>query len=258
MKSETIKVSIITVVYNSIKTIEDAILSVASQTYPAIEHIIIDGASTDSTLSVISKHQDKLAYVLSEPDFGIYDAMNKGLRAATGDVIGFLNSDDIYADPTVIAQMVENISTRKVDAVFGDLVYVARNDTTKVLRYYESKSFNSEMIAKGWMPAHPTLFFNKQVYEKYGKLKTDYKIAADFEFVARVFSKRDISYYYLPVVMVRMRKGGVSTKNLRQKWIINKEILRACSENGIQTNVFKILSRYPRKIIDLLKANKLY
>ena len=252
------RVSIITVVFNNIETIEDAILSVDSQTHQEIEHIIIDGASTDGTLEIINKHKDKLAYFLTEPDLGIYDAMNKGLSAATGDVIGFLNSDDTYADPTVIALIVETILNQKVDAVFGDLVYVAAHDTKKILRYYQSKSFNSEMIAKGVMPAHPTLFFRKQIYEKYGNFKTDYQIAADFEFVARVFSNNDISYYYLPKVLVRMRKGGASTKSLRCNWILNKEVMRACRENGIRTNIFQILSKYPQKTIGLLKANVFY
>ena len=246
------KVSIITVVRNAVETIQDTISSVASQNYNNIEHIIIDGASTDGTLEVIRQHQDKLSCVLSEPDRGIYDAMNKGIKVAHGDFLGFLNSDDIYANDKVISKIVGIMKKQKVDAVYGDLVYVSPNNLQRVLRHYNSGWFNSNMIAKGYMPAHPTLFLSNRVYKQYGYYKIDYSIAADFEFVARVFGKGDISYYYLPEVMVKMRQGGVSTKNWKSNWILNKEILRACKENDIDTNILKVLSKYPRKILGLI------
>jgi glycosyltransferase involved in cell wall biosynthesis len=252
------KVSIITVVKNNVATIEDAITSVASQSYPKIEHIMIDGASTDGTIDVIDKHIKELARVLSEPDRGIYDAMNKGLGLATGDIIGFLNADDFYADTAVVSEVVDIFLKHRVDAVFGDLVFVAPDNLGKTLRYYESKSFNSTMIARGWMPAHPTLFIRKPVYEHFGYFKVDYDIAADFEFVARIFGKETVPYYYFPKVMVKMRQGGVSTKSLKSTWILNKEILRACRENGIRTNVFKLLSKYPRKILGLINKSWLF
>ncbi len=246
------KVSIITVVRNAVETIQDTISSVASQNYNNIEHIIIDGASTDGTLEVIRQHQDKLSCVLSEPDRGIYDAMNKGIKVAHGDFLGFLNSDDIYANDKVISKIVGIVKKQKVDAVYGDLVFVSPNNLQRVLRHYNSRWFNSKMISKGYMPAHPTLFLSNSVFEEYGYYKIDYSIAADFEFVARVFGKDDISYYYLPEIMVKMRQGGISTKSWKSNWILNKEILRACKENDIDTNILKVLSKYPRKILGLI------
>ena len=246
------KVSIITVVRNAVETIQDTISSVASQNYNNIEHIIIDGASTDGTLDVIGKYHDKLSCVLSEPDRGIYDAMNKGIHIATGDFLGFLNSDDIYAADSVVSRGVSVVKEHKVEAGYGDLVYVSPNNLKRILRHYDSSWFNSDMIAKGYMPAHPTLFLSNHIFKKYGYFKIDYAIAADFEFVARIFGKGDVSYYYLPEVMIKMRQGGVSTKNWRSNWILNKEILRACKENEINTNIFKVLSKYPKKVMGLV------
>ena len=252
------KVSIITVVRNAVATIQDTIHSVASQNYNNIEHIIIDGASTDGTREVIRQHQDKFSCVISETDHGIYDAMNKGIKAAQGDFLGFLNSDDVYANDNVISKVVGIVKKQKVDAVYGDLVYVSPNNLQKVLRHYNSGWFNSKMIAKGYMPAHPTIFLSNSVFEKYGYFKIDYSIAADFEFVARVFGKDDIPYYYLPEVMVKMRQGGASTKNWKSNWILNKEILRACKENDINTNIFKVLSKYPQKLLGLITKGNRY
>lgn len=249
------KISIITVTINSEATIEDTILSVAGQTYPDAEHIIIDGASTDGTRDIIRKHQDKLARWVSEPDQGMYDAMNKGLKYAKGDILGFLHSDDVYADNDIITNVVNIFKSNKVDAVFGDLVYVAPDNLNGVVRYYDSSLFNPDMIARGYMPAHPTLFFREGVYKNYGYFKTNYRIAADFEYVARVFGKGRISYHYSPKVMVKMRTGGKSTNSLKSNWILNQEIFKACSENGIKTNYFKIYSKYPRKVIGLIRKN---
>lgn len=251
--SSELKVSIITVVKNNSKTIEDTIRSVASQDYHDIEHIIIDGVSTDGTLDKIHKHKHRLAQFVSEPDQGIYDAMNKGISFATGELIGFLNGDDIYAGPEVVSDVVEAFHHQDTDSVFGDQVFVDILNSSKIIRYYSSGYFTPKRIANGWMPAHQTIFFKKTVYEKYGKFKIDYQIAADFEFIARVYAKAGISYYYLPRVMVKMRKGGVSTKNWKSNWIINKEIMRACRENGIPTNYFRIYSKYPRKLLGLIK-----
>ena len=229
-------------------TIQDTIFSVASQNYKNIEHIIIDGASRDGTLEIIRKHQDKLSCVISEPDCGIYDAMNKGIQVAQGDFLGFLNSDDIYSNDNVISKIVGAVEKQKVDAVFGDLVYVSPTNPQRILRHYNSGLFNSSMIAKGYMPAHPTLFLRNRVFKQYGYYKIDYSIAADFEYVARIFGKDKVSYFYIPEVMVKMRQGGVSTRNWKSNWILNKEILRACSENDINTNILRVLSKYPQKL----------
>lgn len=173
------KVSIITVVYNNVTTIEDTILSVASQTHPNFEHIIVDGVATDGTLAIIKKHHDKITTTISEPDHGIYDAMNKGIKLASGDVVGMLNSDDIYFDSSVISTVVNQFKTKKVDSVFADLVYVNGDNLQKVVRYYRSAGFEPGRFAYGFMPAHPTFFTRREVYEKYGLFKTNYKIASE-------------------------------------------------------------------------------
>jgi len=247
------KVSIITVVWNNKDTIKDAIDSVLSQTYQDIEYIIVDGASSDGTVKIIESYGDKIAKFISEPDKGLYDAMNKGIKLATGDIVGILNSDDFYIDSEVIEKVVKEFESTQVDSVYADLVYVKPDNLDKVVRYYDSSHFNPDKFSYGWMPAHPTFFVKRWVYEKYGLFKTDYKIAADFEILARFLYTNHISYSYLNKVLIKMRVGGVSTQGLKSNYILNKEILRACEENGIQTNWFKVLSKYPRKILELFK-----
>ena len=247
------KVSIITVVYNGGKTIEDTILSVASQSFSPIEHIVIDGASTDNTLSVIRKYQDKIKCVISEPDKGLYDAMNKGIKCATGDVIGILNADDVYYDEDCVSTVVKEFQEKAVDAVYGNLIYVASDNLNKIVRYYKSESFTIAQFAYGVMPAHPTFFVYKKYYEKYGLYKIDYLIAADFELLSRFLSTHKMSYSCLPKVIVKMRTGGVSTKNLKSNWIFNMEILKACKENMIKTNLIKIWSKYFFKLYQLVQ-----
>ncbi len=247
------KVSIITVVYNGEKTIEDTILSVASQDFPSIEHIIIDGASTDNTLNIVKKHKNKVTHFISEPDTGLYDAMNKGIKCATGDIIGILNADDIYYNSDCISSVVKEFEEKKVEVVYGNLVYVSSNNLKKILRYYNSEFFTIGRFAYGFMPAHPTFFVYKKLYEKFGYYKTNYLIAADFELLVRFLSKYRASYSCLGKVLVKMRMGGVSTKNLKSNWILNKEILRACKENMIKTNLIKIWSKYFIKLFQFVQ-----
>jgi glycosyltransferase involved in cell wall biosynthesis len=246
------KVSIITVVYNGSQTITDAIHSVLSQDYSDIEYIIIDGASTDGTVSLIESYQNRITKFISEPDRGIYDAMNKGIKLATGDIIGILNSDDFYASNTIISTVVQRFKQTKADSVFGDLVFVASDNLDKVVRYYSSAKFHPGQFAYGWMPAHPTFFVKRSAYERYGLFKTDYKIAADYELLTRFLAKHKLSYSYIPKVMVKMRTGGVSTTNLKSNWILNREIVRGCAENDIQTNMPKVLSKYFTKVFQLV------
>lgn len=247
------KVSIITVVYNNVSTIKDAIESVLSQSYHNIEYIVIDGASNDGTVELIQSYQNKIAHFISEKDSGIYDAMNKGLKLASGEIIGILNSDDFYLSNNIIEKVVENFCAYNVDSVFADLIYVNSKNLNKVVRYYDSSYFTPSKFGYGWMPAHPTFFVKRDIYERYGYFKTDYKIAADYELLVRFLSKYQISYFYLKMPLVKMRLGGVSTMNLRSTFILNKEILRACSENGIYSNWFMVLSKYPKKLLGLLK-----
>ncbi len=246
------KVTIITAVLNGRDSIEDCILSILNQDYPDIEHIIIDGGSSDDTLDIIKKYEGRISSVISENDNGMYEALNKGITMATGDIVGILNSDDFYSTNTVISDVIEEFRKTKVDSVFADLVFVKKNDHQKIVRYYRSSNFNTNKFAYGWMPAHPTFFTKRVIYKKYGVFKTDYRIASDFELMVRFLATHGISYSYIPKVLVKMRMGGISTKNLKSNWILNKEILRACTENGIKTDMIKIFSKYSSKIFQLI------
>lgn len=247
------KISIITVVWNNKETIKDAIDSVLSQTYKDIEYIIVDGASTDGTVEIIQSYGDKISKFITEPDNGLYDAMNKGIALATGDVVGILNSDDFYIDEFVIEKVVKVFKEKEVDSLFADLVYVKPDNLEKTVRYYDSSKFHPEKFAYGWMPAHPTFFVKREMYERYGLFKTDYIIAADYELLVRFLYRYRVSYHYLQEVITKMRTGGVSTNGIKSNWILNREIVRACSENGLKTNMFKVLSKYPKKFLGLVR-----
>lgn len=235
------------------ETIKNAIDSVFGQTYENIEYIVVDGASTDGTVEVVRSYGDKISKFVSEPDRGLYDAMNKGLALASGDIVGILNSDDFYIDKYVIEKIVKEFEEKKVDSVYADLVFVKPDNLDKTVRYYDSSHFNPDKFAYGWMPAHPTFFVKKEVYQKYGLFKTDYKIAADYELLTRFLAKNKISYSYLKEPIVKMRVGGASTNGIKSNYILNKEIIRACKENDIYTNWAMVLSKYPKKILGLFK-----
>jgi len=245
------KVSIITVALNNCEYIETCIQSVINQDYKNIEYIVVDGGSTDGTVDVIKRYDDKIDLWISEPDFGIYDAINKGINMSRGDIIGFLHSDDLYIDHHVISNIVNEFIEHEVDSVYADLVYVERNNPDRVVRYYDSSVFQVSQFAYGWMPAHPTCFIKKNTYAEYGLYKTDYIIAADYELLTRFYGKLGVSYHYFPKVIVKMRSGGLSTRNFRSNIILNREIVRACRENGIKTNIFKVYSKYFKKIFQL-------
>ena len=247
------KVSIITVVLNNVKYIEACIQSVINQDYENIEYIIIDGGSTDGTIDVIKKYEDKITVWISEPDDGMYYAINKGIDMSSGDIIGILHSDDLYIDAHVISHVVRKFGKDNVDSVYADLVYVERNNLSHVVRYYDSSVFQISKFAYGWMPAHPSCFIRKNVYAKYGLYKTDYIIAADYELLVRFYAKHRVSYSYLPKIIVKMRSGGLSTRNFKSNVILNREIVRACRENGIETNMFKVYSKYFVKLAQLFK-----
>lgn len=247
------KISIVTAVFNAVDSIEDTIQSVASQTHPDIEHIVVDGASTDGTMEVVDRHRNKLSKVISEPDQGIYDAMNKGLALATGDVIGFLNADDFYASDHVLADVLEAIQREDLDAAYGDVAFVRPEDRTRVVRRYRSDRFSPERLAWGWMPAHPALFLHRRVFDRFGPFRTDYRIAGDFEFVARAFKCGSLRSRYLPEVFVYMRTGGASTGGWRNTVLLNREVLRACRENAIPTHPLKVLSKYSLKFLEFLR-----
>ncbi|MCX5796576.1 MAG: glycosyltransferase family 2 protein [Elusimicrobia bacterium] len=249
------KISIITVVYNNVHTIEDCIKSVLGQTWSDLEYIIIDGGSTDGTLELINRSA-RGARIVSEPDKGIYDAMNKGIALATGDVVGILNSDDFYVDDRVIEKVAAAFDTLAIDALFADLVYVRPDKPDKIVRYYSGADFTLDKFAAGWTPPHPTFFVRRECYLKWGLFKTDYKIAADFDLMARLLVKHGIRYHYLPEVIIKMRTGGVSTRSFYSNMVSNREMLRACAENGIATNRFKIYSRFFTKCMQLFARPK--
>lgn len=257
MKTLT-KISLITITYNSEKTLVDTIQSVLNQTYPNIEYIIVDGASKDNTVSIIKEYEpyfgERMKWI-SEPDKGLYDAMSKGIRMATGDVVGILNSDDFFTSKEVLQQVANAfIQDEKPDAVYGDVHFVHPENLNKCVRYYSSKVFRRSLMKLGFMPAHPSFYLRRECFEKYGLYKTDYKIAADFEFLLRVIYKENVKTQYLPIDMVTMRTGGASTSGIESHLKIMKEHLRAFRENGVYTNVVLLCLRYFYKIYEVIKS----
>lgn len=249
-------VSIVTPVFNNKDYIEPSILSVAEQIYPKIEHIIIDGGSTDGTLEIVKKHQEKIAKIASEKDKGIYDAMNKGISLAKGEIIGILNSDDLYYNKGVVGKVIEKMTETNADICWGDLIYVYRDNPKKVIRYWQSSPYQKGLFKKGWIPPHPTVFVKKKIYEQYGKFDLNFPISGDYEWLLRVLTKKNIRTCYLPKILVKMRTGGDSGKSLINRIKGNIEIYRAWKKNNLK---FSWLY-FPRKIIfkrlpQFLKAN---
>ncbi len=248
------KVTIITAVYNGAEHIASCIESVLSQDYPNLEYIVVDGASKDKTLEIVQSYGDRIAHCISEPDKGMYDAMNKGLRIATGDIIGILNSDDFYANPTIISQVVSALEKSQADSLYADIAFVSKDNLAKIVRYYSSASFAPWKFRFGYMPAHPSFFLKRKMYEKYGLFKTDFKLCADFDLLVRLYHTHKISSYYLPKMVVKMRMGGKSNQSLSNILLLNREILRGCLENGIKTNLFFIYLKYFTKVFELLSG----
>lgn len=247
------KVSIITVCYNSEATLRDTIESVLGQNYPNIEYIVIDGASSDATMDIVREYGHSINVVVSEPDKGIYDAMNKGIQLATGDVVGLLNSDDFYVDDSSVKRLIACMDDAGSDTVFSDLAIVDGKDTERTIRYYSSGTFHPGRLCYGWMPAHPTFFVKRKLYEAHGGFSLDYRIASDFEMVARLLHTAKASYSYLPRVVVKMRAGGASTSGLKSSWILNREIVRACRANGIKTSLPRVLLKIPAKLMEYIR-----
>lgn len=240
-------ITIITATYNNKTTIEHTIRSVLSQSYPNIEYIIIDGKSTDGTLDVVEKYKSKITQIISETDKGMYDALNKGIELAGGDIIGFLHADDFYADKTVLEKVMESFKKRNNDSVYGDLEYVSAADVQKKIRYWQAGQFDIKKLKKGWMPPHPTFFVKKEVYKKYGSFDLDYKIAADYDLMLRFLWKYNISTVYLPEVLVKMRWGGASNRNLGNIIQKSKEDYSILRRNKIG-GLFSLFYKNIRKI----------
>ena len=234
------KISIITAVYNNEQTIRHCIESVLTQSHPAIEYIVVDGGSTDGTVEIIKSYGAKIAHFISEPDTGLYDAINKGISLSSGEVIGILHSDDVYATNDTIKTVVEYLTRYGVDSCYGDLLYVRKNSIDKIIRYWKSCPYGEDLFLIGWMPPHPTFFARKAVYAAYGVFNNSFKISADYELMLRFLLKYRLSTVYIPEVIVRMRVGGMSNRNLKNMLIKTTEDYRAWTVNALKMRFYTI------------------
>lgn len=252
------KVSIITACYNSADTIQDCVRSVMAQDYPNLEYLVIDGHSRDQTLNLVEDAIQGAAHVkvLSEPDRGIYDALNKGLVRATGDLVGFVHSDDLLAHAGVVSRMASLLNENECDGVYSDLVYVRPENTENVVRYWKSRPFAPSLVHQGWMPAHPTFYLKREVYEKHGYFDLSFRIAADYDFMLRVLRDTDLRFGYLPEVTVKMRTGGASNKSLKNLLRKSQEDLRAMRRNGIPRPGLALLAKNFSKLPQFITRSR--
>ncbi|MBS1936035.1 MAG: glycosyltransferase [Bacteroidetes bacterium] len=246
------KISIITATYNSSLTVRDTLKSIEEQDYNNIEHIIIDACSVDDTLKIVSEFPH-VGKTISERDNGIYDAMNKGIKMATGDVVGILNSDDVYVHPSVVSMVAKSFENEKIQAVYADLQYVQYNDMNKVVRTWRTGAFNKKKFYYGWMPPHPTFFVRKKVYEEIGLFNLSLRSSADYEFMLRVLLKHGLPVHYIPEILVKMRVGGVSNATFKNRIKANKEDRIAWKINGLQPYFFTVFAKPIRKIPQFIK-----
>lgn len=251
------KISIITATFNSAKTISDCIASVNYQTHPEIEHIIIDGVSDDNTIAIIKSQSNGLIKLFSGPDKGIYDALNKGIKISTGDIIGFVHSDDQLASSNILETISKIFEDENIDGVYGDLVYVDKEDSFKVIRYWKSNEFKSSLINNGWMPPHPTLFLKKEVYQKHGYFNLNYKIAADYDLILRVFSDNALKFKYLPIVISKMRTGGISNRGIRNILQKSYEDYSLLKTNNISNPLWVLFKKNCSKLSQFFINKKL-
>lgn len=243
------KISIITITYNSEKTVEDTIKSVVSQDFPNVEYLIIDGLSKDKTLQVVNKYSAYIDKVVSEKDKGLYDALNKGIKHATGEVVGMLHSDDVYANNQVLSKVAQQFAIDPaLEAVYADLVFVDRDNTDKVLRTWKSGAYKEDAFKQGWMPPHPTFFVKKSVYERLGGFNLDLKLSADYELMLRFIHKEKIKIAYLPEVIVKMRMGGISNTSFFVKLKANMEDKLAWKLNGVKPGWFTTIRKPLKKL----------
>lgn len=248
------KISIITVAYNSSATIRDTIESVLRQTHPEIEYIIVDGASKDGTMNIVEEYRDRIAKIVSEPDKGLYDAMNKGIAMATGDVIGILNSDDFFETDRALSSVAHSFeSNPQAQLAFGDIVFVDAGDISTVTRYYGAANFRPWKLRFGWMPPHPGTYVRREAYEQVGEYSTKYRISADYEMFIRLLLVKKMPWARIDEVLVRMRAGGVSTSGFRSSIRLNAEIVDACRRNGVYTNMAMVLSKMPFKLLEYVR-----
>ncbi|MEY3051102.1 MAG: hypothetical protein RLY31_887 [Bacteroidota bacterium] len=250
------KISIITVSYNSERTIEETIQCVLNQSYRDIEYIVVDGASKDSTPQIIQRYSDRISKVIIEPDYGIYDAMNKGIRSATGDVIGFLNADDAYVGSRVLERVAQAFKDNDVDSVYGDLCYVNEEDTNDIIRFWRAGKFTQRNFLNGWMPPHPTFFVKRAAFEKHGVFDPTFRFAGDYELILRLLYRHHISTHYIPFCMVKMRIGGAGNRWLENRLIANLEDRLAWKKNKLKPRVYTTFLKPLRKIAQYIRLNK--
>lgn len=244
------RITVITVCYNSAATIRNTLESIALQTYKNFEHIVVDGGSTDDTLAIVREWTKHSIRFVSGPDNGIYDAMNKGIALARGDYIGMLNSDDYFANSSVLETIARLFKEKNVDAVFSRLDIVDPANLNRVLRKYRIRTLSSFMLRIGVMPPHPTFYCKKSCYEKAGPYNTDYRIAADYEMLVRLLLKHHITWEFIDETTVKMRSGGLSSSGIKASWVVNREIIRACTENGLYTNMLMLALKLPIRLME--------
>lgn len=248
------KISVITITYNSQFTVEDTIKSVLSQDYNDLEYIIVDGLSKDKTMEVVNRYRDRISKVVSEKDKGLYDALNKGIALATGDIIGMLHSDDIYADERVLSRIADEFKKHiETQAVYGDLVFVNRSDTNKIMRTWTAGEYSEDAFLQGWMPPHPTFYLRKECYNKYGIFNTSLKLSADYELMLRMIHKNKVRVRYIPQTLIKMRMGGVSNVSFFVKLKANLEDKLAWKLNDIKPGKFTLLKKPLHKLKQYFK-----
>jgi glycosyltransferase involved in cell wall biosynthesis len=248
-----VKISIITVVYNGADTIRTCLDSVTSQTHPDLEYIVVDGNSTDATADIVRSYGDKIACFVSEPDKGLYDAMNKGIAVATGEVIGFLNADDFYPNQGVLARVADTFAKAGTDAVYGDMLYVDRTNTRRVTRYWNSGAYTPGAFRWGWMPGHLAFFCKRAVYRQYGGFRLDLRSAADYELMLRFIHKNCINLTYCHAVFIVMRNGGISNSGLESRLQANQQDRQAWAINGMKPYFFTLWLKPLRKITQYIQ-----
>lgn len=250
-----LKFSLVSVTFNSDATLNDTIESILNQSFPNLEYIVVDGLSKDNTVNVIKEYEPRFEGRLkwiSEKDAGLYDAMNKGIRMATGDIVGIINSDDFYHRTDILAKVADAFQDKTVQAVYGDVRFVNPDNLDKTVRYYSSKNFSPKLFRYGFMPAHPTFFTYRKYFDEFGYYKTDYRIAADYELLIRFLYTHHLNAKYLPLDFMKMRTGGTSTASFKSNLLLNKEIVRACRENGIWTCMPLLFLKYFIKVFELI------
>ena len=255
--NDNLKISIVTVAFNSAKTIRDTINSIVKQDYKNIEYIVIDGNSTDETNQIVREFNDHVDIHISETDEGIYDAMNKGIKLATGDIIGILNSDDFYPNSYVLSNVVKTFKKNKSDAVYGDLVYVNSNDTSKIKRYWQSGPYTTKKLKNGWMLPHPTFFVKSSIYKQFGLYNTSLHMAADYDMIIRLLYKFNITAKYIPMILVKMRMGGASNASIFDRLRANKEDGLAWTKNQLNKPYFIRIKKPLQKIKQFFQKPKI-